>query len=110
MAKKHVVALLGAALVVGSAAFASSAVSADADGVTTRTKNLPYWYRGESDARCQQLAQEGSRHLREVPPKVKVTVVIQSTDTLTLQLQIASQTKSGRTSRRSGRRATLTPA
>ena len=68
MAKKHVLAVLGAALVLGAAAFASSAASKPTRTVADdpNNANLTYWYWArERRARCQQLAQEGSRRLRE---------------------------------------------
>src|SRR3984893_16323422 len=98
MARKHVFMVLGAALLLGAAAFASSAASR-----TSRTMaddpnnaNLTYWYWAESDAPGANawLKKEVASY-EKAHPKVKVTVVIQSTDTLTSAFTTASQTKSG---------------
>src|SRR5258708_23261503 len=97
MAKKYVVAVLGAALLVGSAAFASSAASGP-----TRTAaddpnnaNLTYWYWAESDAPGANAWLKKEVVLYEkAHPNVKVSVVLQSTDTLTSAFTTASQTKS----------------
>src|SRR5882724_4546842 len=98
MAKKHVVALLGAALVVGSAAFASSAVSGPTRTVADDPNNakLTYWYWAESDAPGANgwLKKEVAIY-EKAHPKVKITVVIQSTETLTSAFTTAAQTRSG---------------
>jgi len=98
MARKHVLAALGAALVMGVAAFTSSAASKPARlaGDDPNNASLTYWYWGEDDAPGangwlkQQVALYEKAH-----PKVKITVVTQSTDTLTSAFTTASQTKSG---------------
>src|SRR5713101_8380160 len=98
MAKKHVVAVLGAALVVGSAAFASSAASGPTKISADDPNNarLTYWYWAESDAPGANawLKKEVASY-EKAHPKVKISVVIQSTDTLTSAFTTASQTKSG---------------
>jgi multiple sugar transport system substrate-binding protein len=97
MARKHVLAVLGAAVVVGATAMTSSMAS-----TTARTAddpndaNLTYWYWAESDAPGangwlkQQVALYQKAH-----PKVKISIVLQSTDTLTSAFTTAAQTKSG---------------
>ena len=85
MAKKHVLAVLGAALAVGAAAFASSAASKP-----TRTAaddpnnaNLTYWYWAENDApgannwlkkevaHLREGASEGQDHARHSSPPTR---------------------------------------
>src|SRR5438270_265435 len=98
MARKHVVAGLAAALVVGVTAFTSSAASKPARlaGDDPNNASLTYWYWGEDDAPGangwlkQQVALYQKAH-----PKVKITIVTQSTDTLTSAFTTAAQTKSG---------------
>src|ERR1700693_958579 len=93
MTRKHVVAVLGAALVVGTAAFAASAGSKADD---PNNAKLTYWYWGEDDAPGANgwLKKEVAAY-QKAHPKVKITVVIQSTDTLTSAFTTAAQTKSG---------------
>ena len=98
MAKKHVVAGLGAALMVGSAAFASSAASGPTRTVADdpNNANLTYWYWAESDAPgANNWLKKEVAVYEKSHPKVKITVVIQSTDTLTSAFTTASQTRSG---------------
>jgi raffinose/stachyose/melibiose transport system substrate-binding protein len=98
MARMTVVTALGAALVVAAAGFASSAASKSARQAADdpNNANLTYWYWAESDAPGangwikSQVALYQKAH-----PKVKVTVVIQSTDTLTSAFTTAAQTKRG---------------
>ncbi len=98
MVKKHVFAVLGTAVVVGSTVFASSAASRPTRTAADDPNNakLTYWYWAESDAPGangwlkKQVAAYEKAH-----PKVKITVVIQSTDTLTSAFTTAAQTKSG---------------
>jgi len=98
MAKKYVVAVLGAALVVGSAVFASSATSGPARTAADdpNNANLTYWYWAESDAPGANnwLKKEVATYEKS-HPKVKITIVIQSTDTLTSAFTTAAQTHSG---------------
>jgi raffinose/stachyose/melibiose transport system substrate-binding protein len=98
MRRNHALAVLGTALAVGVAVFASSAASKPARVVADDPNNasLTYWYWGEDDAPGangwlkQMVAVYEKAH-----PKVKVTVVTQSTDTLTSAFTTAAQTKSG---------------
>jgi multiple sugar transport system substrate-binding protein len=98
MRKRHVLILLGAALAVVMAAFASSAASRPARGVADdpNNANLTYWYWGEDDAPGANgwLKREVAIY-EKAHPKVKITVVTQSTDTLTSAFTTAAQTKSG---------------
>jgi ABC-type glycerol-3-phosphate transport system substrate-binding protein len=98
MATKHVLAVLGAALVASAAIFAASAASK-----TSRTTaddpnnaNLTYWYWAESDAPGADnwLKKEVALY-QKAHPKVKIKIVTQSTDTLTSAFTTAAQTKSG---------------
>jgi len=95
---KRVLISLAAVLVVGSAVFAATAASK-----TTKTAaddpnnaNLTYWYWAESDAPGANnwLKKEVALY-EKAHPKVKVNIVLQSTDTLTSAFTTASQTKSG---------------
>jgi raffinose/stachyose/melibiose transport system substrate-binding protein len=98
MARKHVLAVLGVALAVGAAAFASSAASKTTRGAADdpNNANLTYWYWAESDAPGANnwLKKEVALY-EKAHPKVKITVVIQSTDTLTSAFTTAAQTRSG---------------
>ena len=96
MRRKHVLVVLGTVVAVGAAAFASSAASKPAGGDDPNNANLTYWYWGEDDAPGangwlkKQVAAYQKAH-----PKVKISVVTQSTDTLTSAFTTAAQTKSG---------------
>jgi raffinose/stachyose/melibiose transport system substrate-binding protein len=98
MAKKHVLAVLGAAIVVSAAVFAASAASKTSrtTGDDPNNAKLTYWYWAESDAPGANawLKKEGAMY-EKAHPKVKISIVIQSTDTLTSAFTTASQTKSG---------------
>jgi raffinose/stachyose/melibiose transport system substrate-binding protein len=95
---KRVLISLGAALVLGSALFAATAASKPAKTVADdpNNANLTYWYWAESDAPGANnwLKKEVALYEKS-HPKVKVSVVIQSTDTLTSAFTTAAQTKSG---------------
>ena len=98
MARKHVVAVLGVALVLGAAVFAAGAASktAKSTGDDPNNANLTYWYWAESDAPGANNWLKNQVALYEKShPKVKISVVLQSTDTLTSAFTTASQTKSG---------------
>ena len=98
MATKHVLAVLGAALVASAAIFAASAASK-----TSRTAaddpnnaNLTYWYWAESDAPgANNWLKKEVAVYEKAHPKVKVSIVLQSTDTLTSAFTTAAQTKTG---------------
>ena len=98
MVRTRVVAAVGAAVAVGVVAFASTAASQTARPAADDPNNasLTYWYWGEDDAPGangwlkKQVALYEKAH-----PKVKITVVTQSTDTLTSAFTTAAQTKSG---------------
>ena len=98
MARKHVFMVLGAALLLGAAAFASSAASKPAQLASDDPNNasLTYWYWAESDAPGANnwLKKEVALY-EKAHPKVKISVVIQSTDTLTSAFTTAAQTRSG---------------
>jgi raffinose/stachyose/melibiose transport system substrate-binding protein len=98
MARKHVLAVLGATLALGAAAFATSAASQQtrplADDPNDAT--LTYWYWGDDDAPGasawlkKQVAAYEKAH-----PKVKIKIVLQSSDTLIPAFTTVAQTKSG---------------
>ena len=98
MMRTRVLAAIGAAVAVGVAAFASTAASQNARPTADdpNDADLTYWYWGEDDAPGangwlkKQVALYEKAH-----PNVKITVVTQSTDTLTSAFTTAAQTKSG---------------
>jgi raffinose/stachyose/melibiose transport system substrate-binding protein len=98
MARKHVLAVLGAVLVASAAVFAAGAASR-----TSRTTaddpnnaNLTYWYWAESDAPgADNWLKKQVALYQKAHPKVKIKVVTQSTDTLTSAFTTAAQTKTG---------------
>src|SRR5262249_22466294 len=97
MRRNHLLGGLGSALAVGSAAFAASASSGTArTGDDTNSAKLTYWYWAESDAPGANnwLKKEVALY-QKAHPKVKVSIVIQSTDTLTSAFTTAAQTHSG---------------
>ena len=98
MARKHVLTMLVAALAIGAAAFAAASVSSAARtaGDDPNNASLTYWYWGEDDAPGANawLKKEVAAY-EKAHPKVKISVVTQSTDTLTSAFTTAAQTKSG---------------
>ena len=98
MARKHVLAVLGAALALGATVFATTAASQQTRPVADdpNNANLTYWYWGEDDAPGANawLKKEVAAY-EKAHPKVKIKVVMQSTDTLTSAFTTAAQTKSG---------------
>src|ERR1043166_3113201 len=98
MATKHVLAVLGAALVLSAAVFAASAASKTSKQAADDPNNasLTYWYWAESDAPgADAWLKKQVALYQKAHPKVKIKVVTQSTDTLTSAFTTASQTKSG---------------
>jgi ABC-type glycerol-3-phosphate transport system substrate-binding protein len=98
MARKHMLAALGLTLAIGVTAFAATATSraARAAGDDPNNANLTYWYWAESDAPGANgwIKKEVALY-EKAHPKVKISVVLQSTDTLTSAFTTAAQTKSG---------------
>jgi raffinose/stachyose/melibiose transport system substrate-binding protein len=98
MTRKHLLGALGTVLAVGAAAFVASASSGMARPVSDDPNNaeLTYWYWAESDAPGANgwLKKEVALY-EKAHPKVKITIVLQSTDTLTSAFTTAAQTKSG---------------
>jgi raffinose/stachyose/melibiose transport system substrate-binding protein len=98
MARKHVLAVVGATLALGATVFATGAASQQTRPTADdpNNANLTYWYWGEPDAPGanawlkKQVAAYEKAH-----PNVKINVVTQSTDTLTSAFTTAAQTKSG---------------
>jgi raffinose/stachyose/melibiose transport system substrate-binding protein len=98
MSTKHVLAVLGAALVLSAAVFAAGAASKTSKTIADdpNNANLTYWYWAESDAPGANAWLKKQVALYEkAHPKVKISIVLQSTDTLTSAFTTASQTKSG---------------
>ena len=98
MARKHVLAVLGVAVILSAAVFAAAAASktSKTQADDPNNANLTYWYWAESDAPGANgwLKKEVAVY-EKAHPKVKISIVIQSTDTLTSAFTTASQTKSG---------------
>jgi len=95
---KRVLIFLGAALVAGSAMFAATAASKTAKTAADdpNNANLTYWYWAESDAPgANNWLKKQVALYEKAHPKVKISVVTQSTDTLTSAFTTAAQTKSG---------------
>ena len=98
MTRKHVLAVLGAALAVGAAAFTSAAASKTARPAADDPNNasLTYWYWGEDDAPgANSWLKKQVALYQKAHPKVKISIVLQSTDTLTSAFTTAAQTRSG---------------
>jgi ABC-type glycerol-3-phosphate transport system substrate-binding protein len=98
MTKKHVLVVLGAVLAVGTAAFASTAASKTARPAADDPNDatLTYWYWGEPDAPgANNWLKKQVAAYEKLHPKVKIKVVVQSTDTLTSAFTTAAQTRSG---------------
>ena len=98
MVRTRVVVAVGAAVALGVAAFVSTAASQTARPAADDPNNasLTYWYWGEDDAPGANgwLKKEVAAY-QKAYPKVKISVVTQSTDTLTSAFTTAAQTKSG---------------
>lgn len=95
---KRVLISLAAVLVAGSAVLAASAATktSKAAGDDPNNANLTYWYWAESDAPgANNWLKKEVAIYEKAHPKVKVNVVIQSTDTLTSAFTTAAQTRSG---------------
>jgi multiple sugar transport system substrate-binding protein len=81
--------------VATAAVFASSAASRPAAD-DPNDANLTYWYWGEDDAPgANSWLKAQVAKYEKLHPKVKITVVTQSTDTLTSAFTTAAQTRSG---------------
>src|SRR5262249_42179487 len=98
MVRTRMVAAAAAAVAVGVVAFASAAASQTARPAADDPNNasLTYWDWGEDDAPgAHSWVQKEVALYEKAHPKVKITVVTQSTDTLTSAFTTAAQTKSG---------------
>jgi len=98
MTRKHVLAGLGAVCVAAVAVFMTAAISTAARtaGDDPNNANLTYWYWGEDDAPgANAWLKKQVAAYQKAHPKVKISVVTQSTDTLTSAFTTAAQTKSG---------------
>jgi hypothetical protein len=98
MRRKHVLAALGVVLAVGAAAFAATAASKTAQppGDDPNDASLTYWYWAEPDAPgANNWLKKQVAAYEKLHPKVKIKIVVQSTDTLTSAFTTAAQTKSG---------------
>src|SRR5213076_3217285 len=84
MTRKHVLGALGAVLTVGAAALLASASTGTArPSDDPNNAKLTYWYWAESDApgADKWLKKEVALY-EKAHPKVKISIVLQSTDTL----------------------------
>jgi raffinose/stachyose/melibiose transport system substrate-binding protein len=98
MRTKKVLTALGVGLVLAAVALVASAASKPArlGGDDPNDASLTYWYWGEDDAPgANDWLKKEVAIYEKAHPKVKVTVVTQSTDTLTSAFTTAAQTKSG---------------
>ena len=98
MARKHVLAVLGATLALGATVFATSAASRQTRTLADDPNNasLTYWYWGEDDAPgANAWIKKEVAVYEKAHPKVKIKVVTQSTDTLIPAFTTVAQTKSG---------------
>jgi ABC-type glycerol-3-phosphate transport system substrate-binding protein len=98
MAAKRVSAVLGAALLVCAAVFATGAASKTSTVAADdpNDASLTYWYWAESDAPGANAWLKKEVALYEkAHPKVKISIVLQSTDTLTSAFTTAAQTHRG---------------
>src|SRR5262249_14975733 len=98
MATKRALAVLGAALVMSAAVFAAAAASKTSTAAADdpNNANLTYWYWAESDAPgANNWLKTEVAIYEKAHPKVKISIVIQSTDTLTSAFTTAAQTRSG---------------
>jgi raffinose/stachyose/melibiose transport system substrate-binding protein len=96
MRRKHVLAVLGVVLAVGAAAFAATAASKTAQSDDPNDASLTYWYWAEPDAPgANNWLKKQVAAYEKAHPKVKIKIVVQSTDTLTSAFTTAAQTKSG---------------
>jgi raffinose/stachyose/melibiose transport system substrate-binding protein len=98
MSRKHLLGALAASLALGAVAFTStgwsSPSSARADD--PNNANLTYWYWGEDDAPgATNWIKKEIGVYEKSHPKVKITLSVQSVDTLTSAFTTAAQTKSG---------------
>jgi ABC-type glycerol-3-phosphate transport system substrate-binding protein len=95
---KHVLAVLGATIVLSAAVTAAGAApkAASTTADDPNNANLTYWYWAESDAPGANawLKKEVAAY-EKAHPKVKISIVLQSTDTLTSAFTTAAQTHSG---------------
>jgi len=95
---KRVLISSGAALAVASVVFAAAAASKTVQTAADdpNNANLTYWYWAESDAPGANnwLKKEVALY-EKAHPKVKISIVLQSTDTLTSAFTTAAQTRSG---------------
>jgi len=98
MRRKHVLSVLGVVLAVGAAAFAATAASKTAQPASDdpNDASLTYWYWAEPDAPgANNWLKKQVAAYEKAHPKVKIKIVVQSTDTLTSAFTTAAQTKSG---------------
>ena len=98
MSKKHLLGALAAALAVSAVAFTATGVAKQSSPKADdpNNANLTYWYWGEDDAPgATSWIKKEIGVYEKLHPKVKITLSVQSVDTLTSAFTTAAQTKSG---------------
>jgi raffinose/stachyose/melibiose transport system substrate-binding protein len=98
MSKKHLLGALVAAFALGAIAFTSTSVATPSSTKADdpNNANLTYWYWGEDDAPgATNWIKKEIGVYEKLHPKVKITLSVQSTDTLISAFTTAAQTHSG---------------
>jgi raffinose/stachyose/melibiose transport system substrate-binding protein len=98
MSKKHLLGALAASLALSAVLFTSSSVAHQSSSKADdpNNANLTYWYWGEDDAPgATNWIKKEIGVYEKTHPKVKITLSLQSTDTLISAFTTAAQTKSG---------------
>ena len=98
MSKKHLLGALAASLALSAVLFTSSGVAKQSSSKADdpNNANLTYWYWGEDDAPgATNWIKSEIAIYEKAHPKVKITLSLQSTDTLISAFTTAAQTKSG---------------
>jgi raffinose/stachyose/melibiose transport system substrate-binding protein len=98
MSKKHLLGALAASLALSAVLFTSSSIAKQSSSKADdpNNANLTYWYWGEDDAPgATNWIKKEIGVYEKAHPKVKITLSLQSTDTLISAFTTAAQTKSG---------------
>jgi raffinose/stachyose/melibiose transport system substrate-binding protein len=98
MSRKHLLGALAAALALSAVLFTSSSLAQPSSSKADDPNDakLTYWYWGEDDAPgATNWIKKEIAIYEKAHPKVKITLSLQSTDTLISAFTTAAQTKSG---------------
>src|SRR5882757_7835865 len=98
MSRKHLLGALAASLALSAVALTSTGWSSPSSTKADdpNNANLTYWYWGEDDAPgATNWIKKEIGVYEKAHPKVKITLSVQSVDTLTSAFTTAAQTKSG---------------